>query len=60
MKIQKIKIAQFKILKNLEKEINGKNIFLVGENGVGKSSIMHSGDSQQQDDKNAVYYHDFR
>lgn len=43
MKLVKIKIKNFldiKNLENLEKEINGHNIILMGENGVGKSSVM--------------------
>lgn len=40
MKIQKIQITDFKILKNIEKEINGQNILLVGDNEVGKSSFI--------------------
>lgn len=40
MKIQKVKIKDFKIIKDLEKEINGSNILLIGDNGVGKSSFI--------------------
>lgn len=40
MKIQKVKIKDFKVIKNLDEEINGKNIILLGDNGVGKSSLM--------------------
>ncbi len=40
MKIQKVTIKDFKIIKNLEKEINGSNILLLGDNGVGKSSFI--------------------
>lgn len=40
MRIQKVKIDDFKVLKNFEADLNGKNIFLVGENGLGKSSVM--------------------
>jgi len=40
MKIIKLKISDFKKLKNIDKDINGQNIILLGENGVGKSSIM--------------------
>lgn len=39
-KIQKIQIKEFKILKDLEHDINGANIMIVGENGVGKSSLL--------------------
>lgn len=39
-KIQKIEIKEFKILKDLEHNIDGANIMIVGENGVGKSSLL--------------------
>jgi len=40
MKIQKVKIEDFKVLKNIEQQIDGKNLLLIGDNGVGKSSVM--------------------
>jgi DNA repair exonuclease SbcCD ATPase subunit len=40
MKIEKIKIKKFKALKDIEKEVKGKHIILMGENGVGKSSFI--------------------
>lgn len=40
MKIQKIKIEDFKKVKNLESVIDGKNVIITGENGVGKSTVM--------------------
>lgn len=40
MKIQQIKIKDFKVIKNFEADIKGHNIFLIGDNGVGKSSIL--------------------
>jgi energy-coupling factor transporter ATP-binding protein EcfA2 len=40
MKIQKVKIKKFKVIENLEQDLNGKNILLIGDNGVGKSSFM--------------------
>lgn len=40
MKIVKIKIKEFKAIKDLEKEIKGANLLIMGENGVGKSSLM--------------------
>jgi DNA repair exonuclease SbcCD ATPase subunit len=40
MKIQKVIIKDFKVLHDVEQEINGANILLVGDNGVGKSSFM--------------------
>jgi energy-coupling factor transporter ATP-binding protein EcfA2 len=40
MKIQKVHINKFKVIENLEAEIAGKNILLMGDNGVGKSSFI--------------------
>jgi chromosome segregation ATPase len=40
MKIQQVKIKEFKAIKNLDEEINGNNILLLGDNGVGKSSFI--------------------
>lgn len=40
MKIQKIKIKEFKAVKDLEQLISGANIIITGENGLGKSSVM--------------------
>lgn len=40
MKLEKIKIEKFLVLENIEKEINGKNLWLRGDNGVGKSSFL--------------------
>ncbi len=40
MGLQSVKIKKFKCLKNVEAEINGANIILIGDNGVGKSSFM--------------------
>lgn len=40
MKIETIKIKDFKVVKNFEAEVKGHNFFLVGENGRGKSSII--------------------
>ena len=40
MKVIKVKIQDYKVIKNLEKEINGNNILLLGDNGVGKSSFI--------------------
>lgn len=40
MKIQEVKIKEFKCLKDIEKEIKGNNIVLMGDNGVGKSSFI--------------------
>lgn len=40
MKIQKVKINKFKALENIEEQIDGRNIMLVGDNAVGKSSFI--------------------
>jgi AAA15 family ATPase/GTPase len=40
MKIQKFKIKKFKKLENFEADINGNNVFIMGDNAVGKSSIL--------------------
>lgn len=40
MRIQKIKIKEFKAIHDLEKEISGANLIITGENGLGKSSVM--------------------
>jgi len=40
LKLLKVKIEDFKCIKNLEKDVQGKNIILMGENGVGKSSFI--------------------
>jgi len=41
MKINRIKLENFKIHKNLEINFDEKNI-IIGENGVGKTSIFHA------------------
>lgn len=38
--VQQVKIKDFKVLKNLEVEVKGNNLILIGDNGVGKSSFM--------------------
>lgn len=40
MNIQQVKIKEFKVLKDIEANINGSNILLIGDNGVGKSSFI--------------------
>ncbi len=40
MKLIKVNIQDFKVIKNLEKEVNGHNLILLGDNGVGKSSFI--------------------
>lgn len=40
IRVKKITIKEFKKLQNLEKVIDGDNIIISGENGVGKSSVM--------------------
>lgn len=40
MKTEKVTIKHFKCLDNIEQELNGNHILLLGDNGVGKSSFM--------------------
>lgn len=40
MKLVKVQIKDFKVLKNIEKEINGNNLILLADNGRGKSSFI--------------------
>lgn len=40
MKIQSINIKNFKGLKSVQEEINGKNVYLIGGNQAGKSSFI--------------------
>lgn len=42
MNIKEIKIKKFKALNDFEALLNGKNIFICGENGLGKSSLMQA------------------
>lgn len=42
MKIQKVKIRNFKKIENLEENINGNNIILLGDNDIGKSSFLQA------------------
>lgn len=40
MKIQKVKISNFRNIEKLEKDLNGASILLIGENTVGKSNFI--------------------
>lgn len=40
MKIQQVKIKHFKVVEDFEYDFQGANVLLVGDNGVGKSSVM--------------------
>lgn len=40
MKVEQVKIKEFKILENLDEEIKGNHILIMGDNGVGKSSLI--------------------
>jgi hypothetical protein len=40
MKIQSVNIKNFKGLKNVQEEINGKNVYLIGGNKAGKTSFI--------------------
>lgn len=42
MKIQKVKIKNFKVINDLEFDLNGQNIILLGDNEVGKSSFIQA------------------
>ncbi len=42
MKILKVSISKFKSLEDFESNIEGKNVFVVGENGVGKSTFLQA------------------
>lgn len=40
MKVQQVKIKEFKALKNINVDVNGHHLLVMGENGVGKSSFI--------------------
>jgi len=42
MRVQTVKVKKFKVLENFEADIKGNNVFLVGENGLGKSSLINA------------------
>lgn len=42
MSVTHIKIKQLKVLKDIDKQIDGKHILLLGENGTGKSTIIQA------------------
>lgn len=42
IRVQRVQIKNFKAIKDLDKEIEGKSVFLLGENGLGKSSFMQA------------------
>ena len=42
MKVQRVRIKNFKAIKEIDKDIDGKSIFLLGENGRGKSSFIQA------------------
>jgi predicted ATP-dependent endonuclease of OLD family len=52
MKIQSVHIKKFKVLKDFNAEINGQNILLMGENGVGKSTFLQAIDIALGNKKN--------
>lgn len=41
-KIQRVQIKNFKNIENLELDLQGKSIFLIGDNALGKSSIIQA------------------
>lgn len=42
MKIQQVTIQNFKNLQDVSEDLNGANILLIGENGLGKSSFLQA------------------
>ena len=40
MKVQQVKIKEFKALKDINVEVNGHHLLVMGDNGVGKSSFI--------------------
>lgn len=40
MRVQTVKIKKYKVLENFEADIKGNNVFLIGENGLGKSTLI--------------------
>jgi predicted ATP-dependent endonuclease of OLD family len=42
MKIMKVHLKNFKVFEEIEKELNGSSVLLVGDNSVGKSSLMQA------------------
>lgn len=42
IKIQKVKIKNFKVIKDFEKDLEGKSLFLIADNSRGKSSMMQA------------------
>lgn len=41
-KVQRVQIKNFKNIENLELDLQGKSIFLIGDNALGKSSIIQA------------------
>lgn len=41
-KVQKVKIKNFKNIEELEIDLHGKSVFLIGENELNKSSIIQA------------------
>ena len=40
MKIMKVNLKNFKVLEDFEQDLNGSSILLVGDNGIGKSTVL--------------------
>ena len=40
MKVEKVIIKEFKVLENFEEEIKGNHVLIMGDNGVGKSTLI--------------------
>jgi len=42
IKVQRVRIKDFKVLKNFDADFEGKSVFLMADNGRGKSSLMQA------------------
>ena len=42
MKVQKVEIKNFKSIEDLNIDLNGKSVYLVGRNRTGKSSLIQA------------------
>ena len=40
MKILKVKLKNFKVLEDFEQDLNGSSVLLIGDNGIGKSTVL--------------------
>lgn len=42
MSIQKVIIKNFKLIKDLDQDFQGKSLFIIGDNGIGKSTFLQA------------------